>query len=74
MLEISHLRYDVTAEDGNDLGILRDVSLAVGDGKLVVITAHCRLHPLERHRYHQPLRHRPGKSRSQLRLSTAAPL
>ena len=38
MLEISHLRYDVTAEDGNDLGILRDVSLTVGDGKLVVIT------------------------------------
>ena len=38
MLEISHLRYDVTAEDGTDLGILRDVSLTVGEGKLVVIT------------------------------------
>ena len=38
MLEISHLRYDVTAEDGANLGILRDVSLTVGDGKLVVIT------------------------------------
>mgnify|MGYP000016098282 CR=1 FL=1 len=38
MLEISHLRYDVTAEDGEALGILRDVSLTVGDGKLVVIT------------------------------------
>ena len=38
MLEISHLRYDVTAEDGNELGILRDVSLTVEQGKLVVIT------------------------------------
>ena len=38
MLEISHLRYDVTAEDGEELGILRDVSLTVGGGKLVVIT------------------------------------
>ena len=38
MLEISHLRYDVTAEDGGELGILRDVSLTVGDGRLVVIT------------------------------------
>ena len=38
MLEISHLRYDVTAEDGTDLGILRDVSLTVDEGKLVVIT------------------------------------
>lgn len=38
MLEISHLRYDVTAEDGSNLGILRDVSLTVGDGRLVVIT------------------------------------
>ncbi len=38
MLEISHLRYDVTAEDGAELGILRDVSLTVDDGKLVVIT------------------------------------
>ncbi len=38
MLEISHLRYDVTAEDGSELGILRDVSLTVGEGKLVVIT------------------------------------
>jgi len=38
MLEISHLRYDVSAEDGSELGILRDVSLTVADGKLVVIT------------------------------------
>ncbi len=38
MLEISHLRFDVTAENGGELGILRDVSLTVGDGKLVVIT------------------------------------
>ena len=38
MLEISHLRYDVTAEDGTGLDILRDVSLTIGDGKLVVIT------------------------------------
>lgn len=38
MLEISHLRYDVTAENGEELDILRDVSLTVGDGKLVVIT------------------------------------
>ena len=38
MLEINHLRYDVAAEDGGELGILRDVSLTVGDGKLVVIT------------------------------------
>jgi len=38
MLEISHLRYDVAAGDGGELDILRDVSLTVGDGKLVVIT------------------------------------
>ncbi len=38
MLEIRNLRYDVTAEDGGELGILRDVSLTVQDGKLVVIT------------------------------------
>ena len=38
MLEISHLRYEVTAEDGSELGILRDVSLTVPDGRLVVIT------------------------------------
>lgn len=38
MLEISHLRYDVTAESGEELDILRDVSLTVDDGKLVVIT------------------------------------
>ena len=38
MLEISHLRYDVTAENGEELDILRDVSLTVVDGKLVVIT------------------------------------
>ena len=38
MLEISHLRYDVTDEEGGELGILRDVNLTVDDGKLVVIT------------------------------------
>ncbi len=38
MLEISHLRFDVTAENGGELEILRDVSLTVEDGKLVVIT------------------------------------
>lgn len=38
MLEISHLRYDVTAEDGAELGILQDISLTIDDGKLVVIT------------------------------------
>ncbi len=38
MLEISHLRYDVTAEDGGALDILKDVSLTVETGKLVVIT------------------------------------
>lgn len=38
MLEISHLRYDVPAENGGTLDILSDVSLTVGDGKLVVIT------------------------------------
>ena len=38
MLEISHLRYDVTAENGEALDILRDVSLTVESGKLVVIT------------------------------------
>ncbi len=38
MLEISHLRYEVTDDDGGALGILRDVSLTVDDGKLVVIT------------------------------------
>ena len=38
MLEISHLRYEVTTEDGSELGILRDVSLTIPEGKLVVIT------------------------------------
>ncbi len=38
MLEISHLQYSVPADGGDTLGILRDVSLTVGDGKLVVIT------------------------------------
>ena len=38
MLEISHLRFDVTAENGGTLDILRDVSLKIDDGKLVVIT------------------------------------
>ena len=32
MLEISHLRYDVTAEDGAELDILQDISLTVEDG------------------------------------------
>lgn len=38
MLEISHLKFDVAAEGGGELDILRDVSLTVADGKLVVIT------------------------------------
>lgn len=38
MLEISHLKFDVTAEGGEELDILRDVSLTVKDGRLVVIT------------------------------------
>lgn len=38
MLEIRHLRYDVTAENGGTMDILRDVSLNVEPGKLVVIT------------------------------------
>ncbi len=38
MLEIRHLRYDVTAENGGTMDILRDVSLTVEPGKLVVIT------------------------------------
>ena len=38
MLEISHLRYDVTAEGGEALDILKDVSLTIAPGKLVVIT------------------------------------
>ena len=38
MLEIRHLRYDVTAENGGTMDILRDVSLTVDPGKLVVIT------------------------------------
>ena len=38
MLEISHLRYDVTTEEGTGVDILHDVSLTVDEGKLVVIT------------------------------------
>lgn len=38
MLELSHLKFDVTAEGGEGLDILRDVSLTIDDGKLVVIT------------------------------------
>lgn len=38
MLEISHLKFDVATEGGGALDILRDVSLTVGDGKLVVVT------------------------------------
>ena len=38
MLEISHLRYDVTTEEGAEVDILHDVSLTVAEGKLVVIT------------------------------------
>ena len=38
MLEIKGLCYEVEGESGEELGILRDVSLTVGDNKLVVIT------------------------------------
>jgi len=37
MLEIKNLSYEVPSEDGK-LGILRDISLKIPDGKLVVIT------------------------------------
>ena len=38
MLEIKHLSYQVEDEGGAALGILNDVSLTIGDNKLVVIT------------------------------------
>ena len=37
MLELRHLSYAVQ-EDGGELGILNDISLTVGDGRLVVFT------------------------------------
>ena len=37
MLELKHLSYAVH-EDGGELGILNDISLTVGDGRLVVFT------------------------------------
>ena len=37
MLELRHLSYAVR-EDGGELGILNDISLTVGDGRLVVFT------------------------------------
>ena len=37
MLELKHLSYAVQ-EGGSSLGILNDISLTVGDGKLVVFT------------------------------------
>ena len=38
MLEISHLSYQVEGEEGQELGILNDVSLSVQDHQFVVIT------------------------------------
>ena len=38
MLEISHLSYQVEGEEGQELGILNDVSLTVSDNQFVVIT------------------------------------
>ena len=38
MLEISHLSYQVEGEEGQELGILNDVSLSVKDHQFVVIT------------------------------------
>ena len=38
MLEISHLSYQVEGEEGQELGILNDVSLTVADNQFVVIT------------------------------------
>ena len=38
MLEISHLSYQVEGEEGQELGILNDVSLSVKDNQFVVIT------------------------------------
>ena len=37
MLELKHLSYAVH-EDGGELGILNDIALTVGDGRLVVFT------------------------------------
>jgi Fe-S cluster assembly ATP-binding protein len=38
LLELKNISYRVRTEDGADLGILNDVSLAIGDGRLVVFT------------------------------------
>ena len=38
MLEISHLSYQVEGEEGQELGILNDLSLSVKDHQFVVIT------------------------------------
>ena len=38
MLEIKHLSYQVEGEEGQELGILNDVSLTVADNQFVVIT------------------------------------
>ena len=38
MLEIKHLSYQVADESGEELGILRDISLSIADHKFVVIT------------------------------------
>ena len=38
MLEIRHISYQVTDEDGGELGILNDVSLTISDNRFVVIT------------------------------------
>ena len=38
MLEIKHLSYQVADETGEELGILRDISLSIADHKFVVIT------------------------------------
>ena len=38
MLEIKHLTYQVSDDAGAELGILNDVSLTIGENKLVVIT------------------------------------
>ena len=38
MLEIKHISYQVPGDAGEDLDILNDVSLTVGDGQFVVVT------------------------------------
>ena len=38
MLEIKHLSYQVEGEEGQELGILNDVSLTVADNQFLVIT------------------------------------